>query len=101
MTELGVFVQKRLYSDYFIIKRKPDGLGGMATYYKAKVESLAGLENSGIIHFGQMDADNDEVIIKRKASYIADVRDDVRTAESLINQGLSRNVRYMIAGCSK
>ena len=48
-----------------------------------------------------MDADNDEVIIKQKASYIAGVWDDVHTAESLINQGLSRNVRNMRAGCSK
>ena len=73
----------------------------MATYYKAKVESLAGLENSEIIHFGQMDADSDEVIIKRKASYIAGVRDDVHTAESLILSAFSRNDWYMRAGCSK
>lgn len=48
-----------------------------------------------------MVADNDEVIIKRKANYIADVRDDVHTVKSLINQGLSRNVRYMMADLSK
>ena len=38
----------------------------MATYYKAKVGSLAGLEKHEIIHFGYMDTDSDEVIIKRK-----------------------------------
>lgn len=48
-----------------------------------------------------MVADNDEVIIKRKASYIAGVRNDVHTAKRLINQELSRNVRYMMAGLSK
>ena len=48
-----------------------------------------------------MVADNDEAIIKRKVSYIADVGDDVHMAESLINQGLSRNVHYMMAGLSK
>ncbi len=48
-----------------------------------------------------MDADSDEVIIKRKMSYIASVRDNVHTAERLINQGLSRNVCYMITGCAK
>ena len=48
-----------------------------------------------------MIADNDEVIIKRKASCIAGVWDDVHTAESLILSGFLRNVRYMRAGCSK
>ena len=48
-----------------------------------------------------MDADNDEVIIKRK-SWSKDTRKyDVHTAESLINQGLSRNVSYIMAGYSK
>ena len=31
----------------------------MATYYKAKVGSLAGLEKHEIIHFGYMDTDSD------------------------------------------
>ena len=48
-----------------------------------------------------MDADSDEVIIKRKASYIAGVRDDVHIAESLILSGFLDNVHYMMAGCSK
>ena len=48
-----------------------------------------------------MNADNDEVIIKRKASYIDGVRNDVHTVKSLINQGLSRNVLYMRTGLSK
>ena len=48
-----------------------------------------------------MDADSDYLIIKRKMSYIAGIRNDVHTVKSLINQGLSRNVRYMMAGCSK
>ena len=48
-----------------------------------------------------MDAESDEVIIKRKASYIADIRDDVHAVESLILSGFLGNVRYMIAGCSK
>ena len=84
MAKLDVFVQKRLDSDFFIIKRKSDGLGRVATYYKEKAESLAGLDKHEIIHFGQMVADNDEVIIKRKASYIVGVRDDVHMAENLI-----------------
>lgn len=42
-----------------------------------------------------MVADNDEVIIKRKASYIAGVWDDVHTAESLINQVLLRNEMFI------
>lgn len=58
-------------------------------------------ENREIFHFGLMVADNDEVIIKRKASYIAGVRDDVHTAESLILSGFLGNVRYMMAGYSK
>lgn len=45
-----------------------------------------------------MNVDNDEVIIKRKARYIAGVRDDVHTAESLILSELLRNVRYMMTG---
>ena len=56
-----------LYSDFFIIKRKSDGLGGMVTYYKTKVGSLTGLEKHEIIHFGYKPAENDEVIIKRKS----------------------------------
>ena len=58
-------------------------------------------ENREIFRFGQMDADNDEVIIKRKASYIAGVRDDVYTVENLILSAFSRNDWYMRAGCSK
>ena len=45
-----------------------------------------------------MDADNDEVIIKRKTWDEATHRDDVHTAKNLINQGLLRNVRNMMAG---
>ena len=90
-------MQKRLYSDFFIIKRNADGLGGMATYYKVKVERLIGLENGEIIHFGQMDADN-EVIIKRKVSCIVGVQDDVHIVKSLIISGLLENIRYMMAG---
>ena len=52
MAEFDVFVQKRLDSDFFIIKRKSDGVDRVSTYYKAKVEDLMGLENSEIIHFG-------------------------------------------------
>ena len=37
---------------FFAIKRKLDGSGGVATYYIAKVGSLAGLEKREIIHFG-------------------------------------------------
>ena len=48
-----------------------------------------------------MDADNDEVIIKRKVSYIADVGDDFHAAESLILSGFLEHVRYMIRGCAK
>ena len=48
-----------------------------------------------------MDAEIDEVIIKRKASYIAGVRDDVHIAESLILSGFLGNVRYMMTGYSK
>ena len=73
----------------------------MATYYKAKVESLAGLENSEIIHFGQMVADNDEIIIKQKAWNEAAHRNDVHTAESLILSRFLEHVRYMMAGLSK
>ena len=38
----------------------------MASYYKAKVESLTGFEKYEIIHFGYKPAKNDEVIIKQK-----------------------------------
>lgn len=48
-----------------------------------------------------MDAESDEVIIKRKASYIAGVWDDVHTVKSLILSGFLGNVRYMMAGLSK
>lgn len=48
-----------------------------------------------------MDAESDEVIIKRKTWNEATHRDDVHTAESLINQVLLRNVRYIIAGLFK
>lgn len=48
-----------------------------------------------------MDAESDEVIIKRKASYIAGVRDDVHIAESLILSGFLDNVHYMMAGLSE
>ena len=58
-------------------------------------------ENREIFHFGQMVAENDKVIIKRKASYIAGVRDDGHTAESLILSGFGGNVGYMMAGCSE
>ena len=54
----------------------------MFSYYKSKVESLIAGENHEIIHFGWMVADNDEVIIKRKASYIAGIRDDLHTAKA-------------------
>ena len=52
MAESGVFVQKRLDSDFFIIKQKSNGAGGMATYYKVKVESLIEGVNREIFHFG-------------------------------------------------
>lgn len=52
VAELSIFVKKRLDGDFFIIKRKTDESGGAATYYKAKVASLAGLERHEIIHFG-------------------------------------------------
>ena len=48
-----------------------------------------------------MDADSDEVIIKRKASYIVGARNDVHTAENLILSGFLGDVRYMRAGLSK
>ena len=48
-----------------------------------------------------MDADSDYLIIKRKASYIAGVRDDVHTTESLILSEFLENVCYMMAGYSK
>jgi hypothetical protein len=47
-----------------------------------------------------MDADNDEVIIKRKSSDEATHRNDVHTAESLILSAFSRNVLYMVTGLS-
>ena len=43
---------KCLDSDFFIVKRKAEGLGGVATYYKAKVGSLAGVEKHEIFNFG-------------------------------------------------
>ena len=58
-------------------------------------------ENREIFHFRQMVADSDEVIIKRKASYIAGVRDDVHTAKILILSGFLENVRYMMTSYSK
>ena len=67
-------------------------------YYKAKVGSLAGLEKHEIFYFGQMDADSDEVIIKRKLWSEDTHKYDVHIAESLINQGFSRNIRYILAG---
>lgn len=70
----------------------------MATYYKAKVGSLAGLEKHEIIHFGYMDTDSDEVIIKRKPWSKDVYKYDVHIAESLINQGLLRNVCYIMVG---
>lgn len=45
-----------------------------------------------------MDADNDEVIIKRKSNYIVGVWDDVHTAKSLILFDFLGNVRYMMTG---
>ena len=47
-----------------------------------------------------MDADSNEVIIKRKASYIVGARNDVHTAESLILSGFLGDVRYIMAGLS-
>lgn len=73
----------------------------MATYYKAKVGSLAGLEKHEIIHFGYMDTDSDEVIIKRKPWSKDVYKYDVHTVESPINQASLRNVRYILAGLSK
>lgn len=43
-----------------------------------------------------MDADNDEVIIKRKSWSKDTHKDDIYTDESLINLGLFRNVCYMM-----
>ena len=48
-----------------------------------------------------MDADNDEVIIKRKAWNEAAHRNDVHIAESLILSGFLEHVRYIMAGLSK
>ena len=62
--------------------------------------SLNGLGNSEISHFGSMDADSDEVIIKRKAGSKDTHKYDVHTADSLINQGLFRNACYIMAGLS-
>ena len=45
-----------------------------------------------------MDADSDEVIIKRKAGPKDTHKYDVHIVERLINQGLFRNVCYMMAG---
>ena len=100
MAESGGFVQKRLYSDYFIIKQKWDKSDDVSTCYKAKVGSLTGFEKDEIIHFGQIVADNDEVIIKRKSSDEATHRNDVHTSESLILSAFSRNVLYMVTGLS-
>lgn len=47
-----------------------------------------------------MDADSDEVIIKRKTWDEAAHRDDVHMAESLILSGFLENVCYMITGCA-
>lgn len=47
-----------------------------------------------------MDADSDEVIIKRKAGPKDTHKYDVHIVERLINQGLFRNVCYMMAGLS-
>lgn len=44
-----------------------------------------------------MDADSDEVIIKRKAGPKDTHKYDVHIVERLINQGLFRNVCYMMA----
>ena len=48
-----------------------------------------------------MNADNDEVIIMRKSWSIDTHKNDVHTAESLINQGLLRTVRYIMVGLPK
>ena len=48
-----------------------------------------------------MVADNDEAIIKRKVSYIADVGDDVHTAKILILSEFLENIRYMMVGYPK
>ena len=48
-----------------------------------------------------MVADNDEVIIKRNASYIAGVRDDIHIVESLILSEFLGNVHYMMTDLSK
>ena len=40
-----------MYSDFFIIKRKSDGLGGISTYYKAKVEKvISEIKPDAVIH---------------------------------------------------
>ena len=48
-----------------------------------------------------MNADSDYLIIKRKSWSKDTYKYDVHIAEILINQGLSRNVRYITAGLSK
>ena len=48
-----------------------------------------------------MDANNDEVIIKRKSWSKDTYKYDVHIAEILINQGFFRNVRYITAYLSK
>lgn len=48
-----------------------------------------------------MDADNDEVIIKRKSWDEATHRDDVHTVKSLILSGFLGNVHYIRTGCAK
>ena len=45
-----------------------------------------------------MDVDNDYLIIKRKAGPKDTHKYDVHIVERLINQGLFRNVCYMMAG---
>ena len=73
----------------------------MATYYKAKAGSLTGLEKHEIFYFGYKSAENDEVIVKRKLWSKDTHKYDVHIAESLINQGLLRDVRYIKTGLSK
>ena len=58
-------------------------------------------ENREIIHFGQIVAKNDEVIIKLKSWDEATQRDDLHTAESLILSRILEYIRYMMAGYFK
>ena len=48
-----------------------------------------------------MDADSDYLIIKRKLWSKDTHKYDVHTAESLINQGLSRDGDYIMTGLSR